>query len=136
MGEPPTSAARSAASPRPSASPSQPIVDLSPIKRSASSLTPQSHHEVELRDYDLEHAGQSPVGPGQEEERVHHHHHHHRCHRRRDKDREKKHRSLEKAASVQPGSTTGEADKTLVRYLKQRLQITFFGVQKTFQEMV
>ncbi|XP_023816312.1 voltage-dependent N-type calcium channel subunit alpha-1B isoform X8 [Oryzias latipes] len=85
-----------------------PIVDLSPIKRSASSLTPQSHREVELRDYDLERDGQLPAGPGQiqEEERVHHHHHHHRCHRRRDKDREKKHRSLEKAASGQPGSTT------------------------------
>uniref|UniRef100_A0A3P9K885 Voltage-dependent N-type calcium channel subunit alpha n=1 Tax=Oryzias latipes TaxID=8090 RepID=A0A3P9K885_ORYLA len=99
VGEAPTCAAWSSASPF--ASLFQPIVDLSPIKRSASSLTPQSHREVELRDYDLERDGQLPAGPGQiqEEERVHHHHHHHRCHRRRDKDREKKHRSLEKAAS-------------------------------------
>lgn len=113
VGEAPTCAAWSSASPF--ASLFQPIVDLSPIKRSASSLTPQSHREVELRDYDLERDGQLPAGPGQiqEEERVHHHHHHHRCHRRRDKDREKKHRSLEKAASGQPGSTTGETDGTL-----------------------
>uniref|UniRef100_A0A8C7ZLP6 Voltage-dependent N-type calcium channel subunit alpha-1B n=1 Tax=Oryzias sinensis TaxID=183150 RepID=A0A8C7ZLP6_9TELE len=113
VGEALTCAAWSSASPF--ASLFQPIVDLSPIKRSASSLTPQSHREVELRDYDLERDGQLPAGPGQiqEEERVHHHHHHHRCHRRRDKDREKKHRSLEKAASGQPGSTTGETDGTL-----------------------
>uniref|UniRef100_A0A3Q4N8Y3 Voltage-dependent N-type calcium channel subunit alpha n=1 Tax=Neolamprologus brichardi TaxID=32507 RepID=A0A3Q4N8Y3_NEOBR len=71
-----------------------PIVDLSPIKRSASSLTPQHHYQdVGLKDYDLERP-------------THHHHHHHRCHRRRDKDKDKKQKSLDRAASVQP-STEG-----------------------------
>uniref|UniRef100_A0A3B4XKR9 Voltage-dependent N-type calcium channel subunit alpha n=1 Tax=Seriola lalandi dorsalis TaxID=1841481 RepID=A0A3B4XKR9_SERLL len=69
--------------------PSQPIVDLSPIRRSASSLTPQRHQEVGLRE-------------------AHHHHHHHRCHRRRDKDKDKKQKSLDRAASVQPSSTVAE----------------------------
>ncbi|XP_078126806.1 voltage-dependent N-type calcium channel subunit alpha-1B isoform X1 [Sander vitreus] len=77
-----------------------PIVDLSPIKRSASSLTPQ------LREYDLERSGlaQSSTGPGQVQgqDRAHHHHHHHRCHRRRDKDKDKKQTSLDR---VQPSST-------------------------------
>uniref|UniRef100_A0A3B4TFR4 Voltage-dependent N-type calcium channel subunit alpha n=1 Tax=Seriola dumerili TaxID=41447 RepID=A0A3B4TFR4_SERDU len=77
--------------------PSQPIVDLSPIRRSASSLTPQRHQEVGLREYDLERPGL---------DRAHHHHHHHRCHRRRDKDKDKKQKSLDRAASVQP-STEG-----------------------------
>uniref|UniRef100_A0A3B4GMM1 Voltage-dependent N-type calcium channel subunit alpha n=1 Tax=Pundamilia nyererei TaxID=303518 RepID=A0A3B4GMM1_9CICH len=76
--------------------PSQPIVDLSPIKRSASSLTPQHYYQdVGLKDYDLERP-----------DRAHHHHHHHRCHRRRDKDKDKKQKSLDRAASVQP-STEG-----------------------------
>ncbi|XP_054875100.1 voltage-dependent N-type calcium channel subunit alpha-1B isoform X5 [Amphiprion ocellaris] len=87
-----------------------PIVDLSPIKRSASSLTPQRHQqEVGLNEYDLERPGQaqSSSGPGQiqDQDRTHHHHHHHRCHRRRDKD--KKQKSLDRAASVQPSSTVG-----------------------------
>ncbi|XP_041825615.1 voltage-dependent N-type calcium channel subunit alpha-1B [Melanotaenia boesemani] len=87
-----------------------PIVDLSPIKRSASSLTPQRHQqEVGLTEYDLERVGQaqSSTGPGQVQgqDRAHHHHHHHRCHRRRDKDRDKKQKSLDKSASVQPSST-------------------------------
>uniref|UniRef100_A0A8C4I2S4 Voltage-dependent N-type calcium channel subunit alpha n=1 Tax=Dicentrarchus labrax TaxID=13489 RepID=A0A8C4I2S4_DICLA len=72
---------------------SQPIVDLSPIRRSASSLTQPHHQEVGLREYDLERP-------------THHHHHHHRCHRRRDKDKEKKQMSLDRVASVQP-STEG-----------------------------
>uniref|UniRef100_A0AAX7V4N8 Voltage-dependent N-type calcium channel subunit alpha n=1 Tax=Astatotilapia calliptera TaxID=8154 RepID=A0AAX7V4N8_ASTCA len=77
--------------------PSQPIVDLSPIKRSASSLTPQHYYQdVGLKDYDLERPGQA---------QAHHHHHHHRCHRRRDKDKDKKQKSLDRAASVQPSST-------------------------------
>uniref|UniRef100_A0AAX7VLH8 Voltage-dependent N-type calcium channel subunit alpha-1B n=1 Tax=Astatotilapia calliptera TaxID=8154 RepID=A0AAX7VLH8_ASTCA len=76
--------------------PSQPIVDLSPIKRSASSLTPQHYYQdVGLKDYDLERP-----------DRAHHHHHHHRCHRRRDKDKDKKQKSLDRAASVQPSSTS------------------------------
>uniref|UniRef100_A0A669D3L7 Voltage-dependent N-type calcium channel subunit alpha n=1 Tax=Oreochromis niloticus TaxID=8128 RepID=A0A669D3L7_ORENI len=74
-----------------------PIVDLSPIKRSASSLTPQHHYQdVGLKDYDLERPSQA---------QAHHHHHHHRCHRRRDKDKDKKQKSLDRAASVQPSST-------------------------------
>uniref|UniRef100_A0A3Q2VD08 Voltage-dependent N-type calcium channel subunit alpha n=1 Tax=Haplochromis burtoni TaxID=8153 RepID=A0A3Q2VD08_HAPBU len=72
---------------------SLPIVDLSPIKRSASSLTPQHYYQdVGLKDYDLERPGQA---------QAHHHHHHHRCHRRRDKDKDKKQKSLDRAASVQ-----------------------------------
>lgn len=84
-----------------------PIVDLSPIKRSASSLTPQNHPEGGLSDYNLQRpgTGQSPLGSGQVQDRVHHHHHHHRCHRRREKD--KKQRSLDGAVSVQPSSTVG-----------------------------
>ncbi|XP_029921994.1 voltage-dependent N-type calcium channel subunit alpha-1B isoform X2 [Myripristis murdjan] len=86
-----------------------PIVDLSPIRRSASSLTPQRPQEVSLREYDLERPGhvQSSAGPGQGQgqDRAHHHHHHHRCHRRRDKD--KKQKSFDRASSVQPSSTAG-----------------------------
>ncbi|XP_053705164.1 voltage-dependent N-type calcium channel subunit alpha-1B isoform X1 [Synchiropus splendidus] len=83
-----------------------PIVDLSPIKRSASSLTPQNHLEGGLSDYNLLRPGTalSPAGSGQVQDRGHHHHHHHRC-RRREKD--KKQRSLDGAASVQPSSTVG-----------------------------
>uniref|UniRef100_A0A7N8XI52 Voltage-dependent N-type calcium channel subunit alpha n=1 Tax=Mastacembelus armatus TaxID=205130 RepID=A0A7N8XI52_9TELE len=77
----------------------QPIVDLSPIRRSASSVTSQHHQEARLREYDLER-------PIQGQDRSHHHHHHHRCHRRRDKDKDKKQKSLDRAASVQP-STEG-----------------------------
>uniref|UniRef100_A0A672ZDL5 Voltage-dependent N-type calcium channel subunit alpha n=1 Tax=Sphaeramia orbicularis TaxID=375764 RepID=A0A672ZDL5_9TELE len=92
--------------------PLQPIVDLSPIRRSASSLTPQRYHEISLREYDLERPGlaqSSAPGPGQihNQDRAHHHHHHHRCHRRRDKDKDKKQKSLDRAASVQPSSTVG-----------------------------
>ncbi|KAM9841004.1 voltage-dependent N-type calcium channel subunit alpha-1B [Aulostomus maculatus] len=88
-----------------------PIVDLSPIRRSASSLTPQHHQEVGLREYNLERPGlaQSSAAPGhvQGQDRAHHHHHHHRCHRRRDKDKDKKQKSLDRAASLQPSSTVG-----------------------------
>uniref|UniRef100_A0A7N8XQE1 Voltage-dependent N-type calcium channel subunit alpha n=1 Tax=Mastacembelus armatus TaxID=205130 RepID=A0A7N8XQE1_9TELE len=88
-----------------------PIVDLSPIRRSASSVTSQHHQEARLREYDLERPSlaQSSAGPGQVQgqDRSHHHHHHHRCHRRRDKDKDKKQKSLDRAASVQPSSTVG-----------------------------
>ncbi|XP_041815617.1 voltage-dependent N-type calcium channel subunit alpha-1B isoform X1 [Chelmon rostratus] len=89
-----------------------PIVDLSPIRRSASSLTQQHRQEVGLREYDLERPGlaQSSIGSGQiqGQDRAHHHHHHHRCHRRKDKDKEtRKQKSLDRAASVQPSSTVG-----------------------------
>uniref|UniRef100_A0A3Q0SV45 Voltage-dependent N-type calcium channel subunit alpha n=1 Tax=Amphilophus citrinellus TaxID=61819 RepID=A0A3Q0SV45_AMPCI len=87
-----------------------PIVDLSPIKRSASSLTPQHHYQEEgLKEYDLERPSQAQSSAGlgqvQGQDRAHHHHHHHRCHRRRDKDKDKKQKSLDRAASVQPSST-------------------------------
>ncbi|XP_063745485.1 voltage-dependent N-type calcium channel subunit alpha-1B isoform X2 [Eleginops maclovinus] len=86
-----------------------PIVDLSPIRRSASSLTPQHYQEVGLKEYDLERPGlaQSSMSPGQvqDQDRAHHHHHHHRCHRRREKDKDKKQKSLDRAGSVQPSST-------------------------------
>ncbi|XP_061590464.1 voltage-dependent N-type calcium channel subunit alpha-1B [Cololabis saira] len=88
-----------------------PIVDLSPIKRSASSLTPQCHQEeAGLREFDLECVGQAHSSAGlgqvqQGQDRPHHHHHHHRCHRRRDKDRRQK--SLDKATSPHPSNTDG-----------------------------
>ncbi|XP_026052235.1 voltage-dependent N-type calcium channel subunit alpha-1B-like isoform X3 [Carassius auratus] len=76
-----------------------PIADVSPMRRSTSSLNPQRGvREVNLSDYDLE---RPKMAPGQtltqerERERAHHHHHHHhhRCQRRRDK----KHKSLDRA---------------------------------------
>ncbi|XP_068190313.1 voltage-dependent N-type calcium channel subunit alpha-1B-like isoform X2 [Antennarius striatus] len=88
-----------------------PIVDLSPIRRSASSVTQQYRQEVMLKEYDLERPGlaQTSMGPEkvQVQDRSHHHHHHHRCHRRRDKEKEKKQKSLDRATSVQPSSTAG-----------------------------
>ncbi|XP_068609472.1 voltage-dependent N-type calcium channel subunit alpha-1B-like [Brachionichthys hirsutus] len=87
-----------------------PIADLSPIRRSASSMT-QHRQEVELKEYDLERPGlaQTSMGPEQVQvqDRAHHHHHHHRCHRRRDKEKDKKQKSLDRATSVQPSSTAG-----------------------------
>uniref|UniRef100_A0A8C7WFN2 Voltage-dependent N-type calcium channel subunit alpha n=1 Tax=Oncorhynchus mykiss TaxID=8022 RepID=A0A8C7WFN2_ONCMY len=87
---------------------SQPIPDISPIRRSASTLASQRPQEVSLRDYTLETPSQaqalSSSAPGQAQDRPYHHHHHHRCHRRRDKDRDKKQKSLDRASSVQPSS--------------------------------
>ncbi|XP_017163319.1 voltage-dependent N-type calcium channel subunit alpha-1B-like isoform X4 [Poecilia reticulata] len=80
-----------------------PIVDLSPIKRSASSLTPQ---QVGLRDYDLERVDQSRFCAGPDPDRTHHHHHH-RCHRRRDKDKDRKQKSLDKTSSAPPSGAVG-----------------------------
>ncbi|KAM6975192.1 voltage-dependent N-type calcium channel subunit alpha-1B isoform 2-T2 [Tautogolabrus adspersus] len=82
-----------------------PIVDLSPIRRSASSLTQQHHHDGGLREYNLDRFGQSTTGQFHGQDRAHHHHHHHRCHRRRDKEKDKKQKSLDRATSVQPSST-------------------------------
>uniref|UniRef100_A0A672MU23 Voltage-dependent N-type calcium channel subunit alpha n=1 Tax=Sinocyclocheilus grahami TaxID=75366 RepID=A0A672MU23_SINGR len=66
--------------------PYEPIADVSPMRRSASSLTPQRGvREVNLSDYDLER-------PKMRDRAHHHHHHHHRCQRRRDK----KHKSLDR----------------------------------------
>nr|XP_061836742.1 voltage-dependent N-type calcium channel subunit alpha-1B isoform X2 [Nerophis lumbriciformis] len=88
-----------------------PIVDLSPIRRSASSLTPQYRQEVGLKEYHLTRPGQPPPStrpaPGQAQDRAHHHHHHHRCHRRRDKDKDKKPKSLDRGTSVQQPSAVG-----------------------------
>lgn len=90
----------------------QPIVDLSPIRRSASSLT-QHHQDARLKDFDLERPDltQFSMGAGQvrSQDRAHHHHHHHRCHRRRDKDKEKKQKSMER--TMQPSNTVGEEDR-------------------------
>uniref|UniRef100_A0A8C7LGB1 Voltage-dependent N-type calcium channel subunit alpha-1B n=1 Tax=Oncorhynchus kisutch TaxID=8019 RepID=A0A8C7LGB1_ONCKI len=80
---------------------SQPIPDISPIRRSASTLASQRPQEVSLRDHTLERPN-----------RPYHHHHHHRCHRRRDKDRDKKQKSLDRASSVQPSSIAGERGYT------------------------
>lgn len=80
---------------------SQSVLDASPMKRSASTVTPQRPQEVNLRDYTLEKPSQ---------DRPHHHHHHHRCHHRRDrdrdrdKDREKRQRSLDTPLGGQPPS--------------------------------
>ncbi|XP_057674671.1 voltage-dependent N-type calcium channel subunit alpha-1B isoform X4 [Corythoichthys intestinalis] len=90
-----------------------PIVDLSPIRRSASSLTPQHNQEVVLQEYNLirptQHQSSAGTGPVQGQDRVHHHHHHHRCHRRRDKDKDKdkKQKSLDRATSAQQQSAVG-----------------------------
>uniref|UniRef100_A0A674EH49 Voltage-dependent N-type calcium channel subunit alpha n=1 Tax=Salmo trutta TaxID=8032 RepID=A0A674EH49_SALTR len=64
-----------------------PIADISPIRRSVSTLASQCPQEMSLRDYTLERPTQDRP----------HHHHHHRCHRRRDK----KQKSLDRATSVQ-----------------------------------
>uniref|UniRef100_A0A8C5D8S2 Voltage-dependent N-type calcium channel subunit alpha n=1 Tax=Gadus morhua TaxID=8049 RepID=A0A8C5D8S2_GADMO len=78
----------------------QPIVDLSPIRRSASSLNPQRPLEVNLGEYALDATLQS-------QDRAPQHHHHHRCHRRRDKDRKQK--SLDMGATERsPDTPTGE----------------------------
>ncbi|XP_026090474.1 voltage-dependent N-type calcium channel subunit alpha-1B isoform X7 [Carassius auratus] len=78
-----------------------PIADVSPMRRSTSSLTPQRGvREVNLSDYDLERpkmaldqtlAQEREMG----REHHHHHHHHHRCQRRKDK----KQKSLDRAIS-------------------------------------
>uniref|UniRef100_A0A8C6UP24 Voltage-dependent N-type calcium channel subunit alpha n=1 Tax=Neogobius melanostomus TaxID=47308 RepID=A0A8C6UP24_9GOBI len=55
-----------------------PIVDVSPVRRSVSSLTPQRPPETALGEYDLQRVEQAE-GRG--------HHYHHRCQRRRERDR-------------------------------------------------
>ncbi|KAI4902644.1 hypothetical protein NFI96_028704 [Prochilodus magdalenae] len=94
-----------------------PIADVSPMRRSASSLTPQrGGQELSLRDLALERPPAAlapiPATSAQDRERDrghHHHHHHHRCHRRRDK----KHKSLDRAISEeQPGSIDTPTDQS------------------------
>lgn len=88
----------------------QPIADVSPMRRSTSSLTPQRGvREVSLSEYDLERPKMSPGQTlDQERERAHHHHHHHhhRCQRRRDK----KHKSLDRAISEEQPPPAGGLD--------------------------
>uniref|UniRef100_A0A669BLJ2 Voltage-dependent N-type calcium channel subunit alpha n=1 Tax=Oreochromis niloticus TaxID=8128 RepID=A0A669BLJ2_ORENI len=82
----------------------QSVPDASPMKRSASTVTPQRPQEVNLRDYTLEKPSQ---------ERPHHHHHHRRCHHRRDRDRdrdrdrENRQRSLDAPLAGQPPGSAG-----------------------------
>nr|XP_024002860.1 voltage-dependent N-type calcium channel subunit alpha-1B-like [Salvelinus alpinus] len=88
-----------------------PIPDISPIRRSASTLASQRPQEVSLSDYTLERPSQAQAQsssvPGQAQDRPYHHHHHHRCHRRRDKERDKKQKSLDRTSNVQPSSIAG-----------------------------
>uniref|UniRef100_A0A3Q4GYT5 Voltage-dependent N-type calcium channel subunit alpha n=1 Tax=Neolamprologus brichardi TaxID=32507 RepID=A0A3Q4GYT5_NEOBR len=83
----------------------QSVPDASPMKRSASTVTPQRPQEVNLRDYTLE-------KPSQERTHHHHHHHHRRCHHRRDRDRdrdrENRQRSLDAPLAGQPPGSAGK----------------------------
>lgn len=88
----------------------QSVPDASPMKRSASTVTPQRPQEVNLRDYTLEKPSQ---------ERPHHHHHHRRCHHRRDRDRdrdrdrENRQRSLDAPLAGQPPGSAGKVSQNL-----------------------
>ncbi|KAK7896834.1 hypothetical protein WMY93_022159 [Mugilogobius chulae] len=77
-----------------------PIVDLSPVRRSISSLTPQRPPEVSLGEYDLQRVEHTEGG------RVYHHHHH-RCQRRRERDRDRRQKSLDHVDT--PGSLPEES---------------------------
>uniref|UniRef100_A0A3B4EJ83 Voltage-dependent N-type calcium channel subunit alpha n=1 Tax=Pygocentrus nattereri TaxID=42514 RepID=A0A3B4EJ83_PYGNA len=78
----------------------KPIADVSPMRRSASSLTPQrGGQELSLRDFALERLPRDRVH--------HHHHHHHRCHRRRDK----KHKSLDRSNEPLPRERARERER-------------------------
>ncbi|XP_024908754.1 calcium channel, voltage-dependent, N type, alpha 1B subunit, a isoform X3 [Cynoglossus semilaevis] len=81
------------------------VPDASPMKRSASTVAPQRPQEVNLRDYTLERPSH--------ERPHHHHHHHHRCHHRRerDKDREKRQRSLDTPVGGLPAISVGAQDE-------------------------
>uniref|UniRef100_A0A8C1LBM1 Voltage-dependent N-type calcium channel subunit alpha n=1 Tax=Cyprinus carpio TaxID=7962 RepID=A0A8C1LBM1_CYPCA len=68
----------------------QPIADVSPMRRSTSSLTPQRGTLTQER----------------ERAHHHHHHHHHRCQRRRDK----KHKSLDRAINEEQPPPAGGSD--------------------------
>lgn len=88
----------------------QPIADVSPMRRSTSSLTPQRGvREVNLSDYDLERPKMvldQTLAHEREMERAHHHHHHHRCQRRKDK----KHKSLDRAINEEQPPPAGGCD--------------------------
>lgn len=70
------------------------------MKRSVSTLTPQRPHAMHLYEYSLE---RMPPEQG-------HHHHHHRCHRRKDK----KQKSVDRAAHHLPDGQAGEWFETRV----------------------
>uniref|UniRef100_A0AAX7V4V0 Voltage-dependent N-type calcium channel subunit alpha n=1 Tax=Astatotilapia calliptera TaxID=8154 RepID=A0AAX7V4V0_ASTCA len=78
----------------------QSVPDASPMKRSASTVTPQRPQEVNLRDYTLE-------KPSQERT----HHHHRRCHHRRDRDRENRQRFLDAPLAGQPPGSAGKVKR-------------------------
>lgn len=80
----------------------QSVPDASPMKRSASTVTPQRPQEVNLRDYTLE-------KPSQERT----HHHHRRCHHRRDRDRENRQRFLDAPLAGQPPGSAGKVSQNL-----------------------
>lgn len=84
----------------------QSVPDASPMKRSASTVTPQRPQEVNLRDYTLEKPSQ---------ERTHHHHRrcHHRRDRDRDRDRENRQRSLDAPLAGQPPGSAGKVSQNL-----------------------
>uniref|UniRef100_A0A8C2ILL3 Voltage-dependent N-type calcium channel subunit alpha n=1 Tax=Cyprinus carpio TaxID=7962 RepID=A0A8C2ILL3_CYPCA len=74
----------------------QPIADVSPMRRSTSTLTPQRGTLTQER----------------ERAHHHHHHHHHRCQRRRDK----KHKSLDRAINEeQPPPAADQNTESLPR---------------------
>uniref|UniRef100_A0A4W4G6H3 Voltage-dependent N-type calcium channel subunit alpha n=1 Tax=Electrophorus electricus TaxID=8005 RepID=A0A4W4G6H3_ELEEL len=92
----------------------KPIVDASPMRRSASSLAPRGGgREAKLGEYTLT---RLPLAPeptpthDRERDRVHHHHHH-RCHRRRDK----KHKSLDRVISEEQSGSVDPSSKMLPR---------------------
>lgn len=91
----------------------KPILDSSPMRRSASSLASQrGGTELNLKEYALERPAAAQT---QEKERDrlhqhHHHHHHHRCQRRRDK----KHKSLDRAISEEQPGTVGKKMHTFL----------------------
>uniref|UniRef100_A0A8C7KNS6 Voltage-dependent N-type calcium channel subunit alpha n=1 Tax=Oncorhynchus kisutch TaxID=8019 RepID=A0A8C7KNS6_ONCKI len=102
---------------------SQPIADISPIRRSASTLASQCHREMSLRDYTLGRPSQAQAqassAPGQAQDRPHHHHHH-RCHRRRDKDRDKKQKSLDRSLILCVCATGSSVDPLVEGLTRER----------------
>ncbi|XP_072309317.1 voltage-dependent N-type calcium channel subunit alpha-1B-like [Eucyclogobius newberryi] len=71
-----------------------PIVDLSPVRRSVSSLMPQHPPEGSLGEYDLQRLEQG--------ESRGHHQHYQRCQRRRERERDRRQKSLEQMGTDGP----------------------------------
>uniref|UniRef100_A0A8C2ILK5 Voltage-dependent N-type calcium channel subunit alpha n=1 Tax=Cyprinus carpio TaxID=7962 RepID=A0A8C2ILK5_CYPCA len=78
----------------------QPIADVSPMRRSTSTLTPQRGTLTQER----------------ERAHHHHHHHHHRCQRRRDK----KHKSLDRAINEEQPPPAGGSDQNTESLPRER----------------